>query len=413
MTIHRKVLGVYLVVLLASACGNSGKAKGEEHGDEHGEKEGHGEEEEGHDEHGEEEEEQEGLVELTPEQMVTAKIEIATVEIRAVSAEIAATGEIVPPDNGIARVGPKMSGRVTRLSKGVGDAVKAGEALATLNSPELGRAKADYLVAATTARVTRENSDREKALFDKGVGTERDWRNAEGEAAKARAEKEAAELRLHTFGVSDAQLKKLSVDDHYGSSISVTSPIAGVVVERPISVGQMAEPQDTMFVVMDLTKVWVQVDVYERDLQQVSVGQSVEARVQAWGERTFPGTIEVIGAVIDRRSRTIKVRVVLANPEGALKPGMFAAVKLGGTTAAPREGLFVPASAVQRDGDASVVFVPVGDHEFQMREVELRSRAGEWFEVIHGLASGEKVVSSGAFLLKSEAKRESFGGHQH
>ncbi len=405
-----KLSSLCLIALVTAACGKGGAAEKhaeheEEGHDEHGE-EGH--EEEGHDEHG-----AEGLVELTPEQMVTAKIATATVEVRAVSAEIAATGEIVPPDNGIARVGPKMSGRVTKLAKGVGDPVRAGEVLAMLNSPELGRAKADYLVAATTARVTRENADREKALFDKGVGTERDWRNAEGEAAKARAEKEAAELRLHTFGISDAQLKKLSPDDHYGSSISVTSPIAGVVVERPLSVGQMAEPQDTMFVVMDLTKVWVQVDVYERDLQQVTVGQSVEARVQAWGERAFTGTIEVIGAVIDRRSRTIKVRVVLANPEGALKPGMFAAVKLGGTKAEPREGLFIPASAVQRDGDASVVFVPVGDHEFQMREVEFRTQTGDWFEVIHGLAPGEKVVSSGAFLLKSEAKRESFGGHEH
>lgn len=401
MRIDCKVLTICLIALSMPACGKGGGTKA------------HDETEEAEPGEGGEHHDEAGLVKLTPEQVVTAKIATAVVDVRAIAAEIAATGEIVPPDDGIARVGATMSGRVIKLTKGVGDVVKRGEVLAWLTSPELGRAKADYLVAASTARVTRDTADREQALFDRKIAAERDWQLAEAEAAKARAEKEAAELRLHTFGISDAQLARLRPDDHYGSSITVISPIAGLVVERPIALGQMAEPQDAMFVVMDLRKVWVQVDVYERDLQQVKVGQSVEARVQAWGDRVFGGTIEMIGAVIDRRSRTIKVRVVLANPEGALKPGMFAAVKLGGTKAEPREGLFVPATAVQRDGDAAVVFVPVGEHEFQMREVELRSQAGDWFEVIHGLAPGEKVVTVGAFLLKSEAKRDSFGGHEH
>jgi multidrug efflux pump subunit AcrA (membrane-fusion protein) len=117
--------------------------------------------------------------------------------------------------------------------------------------------------------------------------------------------------------------------------------------------------------------------------------------------------------VLDWRSRTIKVRVALTNADGALKPGMFAKVILAGSTGEPREGTYVPAAAIQRDGDGSIAFVPVGDTEFQLRELELGVRSGDWVEVTKGLAPGERVVTTGSFLLKSEARRESFGGHEH
>lgn len=405
MSALRMMTFVLAVAMAGAGCGK-GAAKGES-----GKKDEHGEgEKDEHDEHGEE---APGMVELTPEQVKSAKIATAPVERRAVASEIIATGEMVPPDDGVARVGAKLSGRVTRLSTGVGDMVKRGQALATIDSPDLGRAKADYIAAASAAKVTRETADREKALFEKKIAAERDWRIAEGEATRARAEKEAAEVRLHTLGLSDAQLNNLRADQHYASAVSISSPLEGVVVERPVALGQMVEPQDTMFVIMDLRTVWVQVDVYERDLGQIAVGQKVAAAVEAWAGRTFEGTIQSIGAVLDRRSRTIKVRVVLANTDGALKPGMFAKVILAGSTGEPREGTYVPAAAIQRDGEGSIAFVPVGDTEFQLREVELGVRNGDWVEVTKGLTVGERVVTTGSFLLKSEARRESFGGHEH
>ncbi|MBK9030271.1 MAG: efflux RND transporter periplasmic adaptor subunit [Myxococcales bacterium] len=403
-----RIMSMMLVAAIAVAGCKSKAGEQAEH-DEHGEHGEHGEK----DEHGEHGEEAPAMVELTPEQVTSAHIETAPVERRAVATEIIATGELVPPDDGVARVGAKLSGRVTRLTKGVGDQVTRGQALAIIDSPDLGRAKADYITAASAAKVTRETADREKALFERKVAAERDWRNAEAEATKARAEKEAAELLLHTLGLSDAQLDNLRADQHYASAVSVASPLAGVVVERPVALGQMVEPQDTMFVVMDLRSVWVQVDVYERNLNQIAIGQKVAASVEAWTGRTFDGTIQSIGAVLDRRSRTIKVRVVLTNADGALKPGMFAKVILAGSTGEPREGTYVPAAAVQRDGDGAIAFVPVGDTAFQLRELELGARAGDWIEVTRGLAPGERVVTTGSFLLKSEARRESFGGHEH
>ncbi len=402
---------IAIVLALVVACGkkepDAGHVEGkDEHGqaagkDEHGEKEEHGDEPE------------EGVVRLTKEQVATAKITTAIAATRAVSSEIQATAEIVPPDDGIARVGSKISGRITRLPVPVGAMVKVGQLIAVVDSPELGTAKADYLVAAAQSRLTRETADREKILFEKKISAEQDYRVAEAEATKARASKEAAEARLHTLGFSDAQLQRFTAEQHSSSSIMVTTPIAGVVVERPVSLGQVIQPEDTVGVIMDLRSVWMQVDAYERDLAQLAIGQKVTARVPAWPEREFTGDIQSIGAVVDRKSRTVKVRVVIPNPDGALKPGMFAKVNLAGSKGEARQGLFVPSAAVQRDGDKFIVFVPLGETEFQLREVETGVGADGWIQITRGVAAGEKVVATGAFQLKSEARRESFGGHEH
>ncbi|MBC7977309.1 MAG: efflux RND transporter periplasmic adaptor subunit, partial [Myxococcales bacterium] len=352
-------------------------------------------------------------VRLTREQVATAKIATAVAASRAVSPEILATAEIVPPDDGIARVGSKISGRITKLPVGVGAMVKAGQLIAVVDSPELGTAKADYLTAAAQSRLTRETADREKTLFEKKISAEQDYRVAEAEATKARAAKEAAEARLHTLGFSDAQLQRFTAEQHSSSSIMVTTPIAGVVVERPVSLGQVIQPEDTVGVIMDLRSVWMQVDANERDLSQLAIGHTVTAHVAAWPERAFTGDIQSIGAVVDRRSRTVKVRVVIPNPDGALKPGMFAKVSLAGSKGEARQGLFVPSAAVQRDGDKAIVFVPTSETEFQLREVETGVSADGWVQITRGIAAGEKVVTTGAFQLKSEARRASFGGHEH
>ncbi len=416
MSVFARTITAVTLALAAAACGKSEPAKPAA-------EEGHDEkahDEKAHDdrkgEHaGEEagEGDEEGMVTLTPEQMASAKITVANLEKRAVASEITATGELAPPDDGLARLGAKLSGRVTKLNAGVGDQVKAGQVLGIIDSPELGRAKADYIAAAASAAVARETADREKALWEKKISAERDYRVAQAEATKTRAEKEAAEVRLHTLGLSDAQLKRLTADQHHGSSVTLIAPIAGVVVERPVTLGQMIDPSVTTFVIMDLRKVWIQVDIYERDLAQIKPGAKVEARVKAWADRVFVGTIDSIGAIVESRTRTIKVRVAVDNADGALKPGMFATVKLAGSTGEARDGLFVPATAVQRDGEQAIVFVPVGEREFQLRPIEVGIRTNEWVEVTRGLAPGERVVTTGSFQLKSEARRESFGGHEH
>lgn len=353
-----------------------------------------------------------GVVELTPQQATSARIATGKVERRQQAGALSATAQIQPPADGVARVGPRLSGRVTSIRASVGEQVARGEVLAIVDAPDLGQAKADYLAALAVSKVARETADREKVLAEKKISSERDWRQAEAEATKTRAEKEAAESRLHTMGISDAELGRFKAEGHYVSTMPVTSPIAGLVVERSVTLGQMLEPADTLFVVMDLRQVWVLVDVYEEDLHQVKVGQDAVARVAAFRDKTFRGKVENIGAVVESATRAVKVRVVLPNPEGELKPGMFATVEMAGTTGQKVDGVFVPASAVQRDGDRSIVFVPKGERQYQRRAVKLGRSTGDWVQVLEGLTEGQTVATSGSFILKAELEKGELGGDE-
>jgi membrane fusion protein, heavy metal efflux system len=388
-----------LLLALLAACGTRG---GEAHDGERDERE-----------HAEpESHRQPGVIELTAEQLVTAKIATGKVERRTQAGLLEANATIEAAADRQARVGTRTAGRVTRIQAELGQHVRKGAVLAMVDSPELGRAKADYLAAMAAANVTRETAKREKSMFEQRISAERDWREAEAAAIKADAEKEAAENRLHALGVGEAGLPR--VVKHYDSTIAVTAPIDGVVVERDLTLGQMVESTDTLFVVMDLAEVWILVDVYERDLSQVAMGQAASVRVGAYPEREFRGKVTNIGAVVEPKTRAVKVRVVLANPKGELKAGMFATVTIEGTTGEARQRLLAPAAAVQRDGERLIVFVPRGERGFLAREVTIARELGEWVEIQSGLSEGESVVTAGAFLLKSELKKgELGGGHSH
>lgn len=352
-----------------------------------------------------------GIIHLTPEQVATAGIQTARAERRAAVGFIQATATIEPAADRQARIGSRITGRIVALKAGIGDRVRRGQTLGVIDSPELGRAYADYLAALAGARVTREAADRERALFEKRISAERDWREAEAAAIRARAEKEAAENRLHALGVTDAELPR-QVEGHYGSTMNVTSPLGGLVVERSATLGQIAEPSQPLFVVMDLREVWLLVDVYEQDLSQVKAGQRVTVKVAAIPGREFRGTVQNVGAIIDAKTRTVKVRVVLPNPGGELKPGMFATAALEETVGERRERLFVPAAAAQRDGSRTIVFVARGENEFEPRAVKLGNPGGEWLEIVDGVSDGETVVTRGSFALKSEMKKDEIGGEE-
>jgi cobalt-zinc-cadmium efflux system membrane fusion protein len=378
--------------------------------DEKGEK-GHDEKgENGHDEHGEE-----GLVvHLKPEQVKAANIQLAKVEIRKETAVLEATGQIGPADDRQARVGVRVPGRITALKASVGDTVKKGQMLALVESPELGSAKSDYVSASAAARLARENAAREKQLFEKKISAEVEWRKAEAEAVRTAAELQAAENRLHALGVSDAQLPDKVA--HFTSTFGAHSPIDGVIVERGVTLGEMVNPEKTLFLVMDLAQVWLIVDVFEKDIAQVALKQKVKVGVTAYKEEQFEGEVSHIGAIVEPRSRAVKVRIALANPNGKLKPGMFARVSLSDTEGDEHEHLFVPVEAVQRTDQGTIVFVP-GDEpgEFVPRPVKTGHEAGKSVAIESGLTAGEQVVVSGSFILKSELGKEALGesGHPH
>jgi cobalt-zinc-cadmium efflux system membrane fusion protein len=355
-----------------------------------------------------------GRVHLSADQLKAANIQLAKVEVRKETAVLEATGQIAAADDRQARVGVRVPGRISSLKASVGDTVKRGQTLALVESPELGRAKSEFVSASAAAKLARENADREKQLFEKKISAEVEWRKAEAEAVRTAAELQAAENRLHALGVSESGLP--GEVKHFSSTFGAMSPIDGVVVERGVTLGEMVTPEKTLFLVMDLAQVWLIVDVFEKDLSQVALKQKVRVTVAAYKEEQFAGEVSYIGATVEARSRAVKVRIILDNKVGRLKPGMFARVLLSDTKGEEHEHLFVPVDAVQRTEQGMIVFVPGAEPgEFVPKPVTTGHEAGKSIAIESGLAVGDQVVVSGSFVLKSELGKGSLGesGHSH
>lgn len=399
-----KLQSLALAAALFAAPGCRSKEAPKESGDA-----AHGGEAEG--EHADEK----GVIRLTPEQAAAANIQTAKAERKAEAGFLEATAEIQAPPDRQARVGSQVSGRIVTVRVKPGARVKVGTALVVVDSPDVGRGKADYLAALAGSRVADETAERERALHAKKITSEREWRQAESDAVKARAELAAAENRLHALGVPHSDRERIKAESHYSSTMSVVSPINGVVVDVLASTGQTVEPNGTLVTIMDLREVVVAIDIYDRDLAQVEVGQKVRARVEAYPDREFTGHVDSIGSQVEEKTRSVKVRVSLPNPDAALKPGMFATVTLEGTTGETRDRLVIPAAALQREGDEFLVFVPKADEpgEYEPRKVKIARQHGEWAEIASGLAEGDVVVTTGSFLLKSEMQKAELGGHGH
>ena len=343
--------------------------------------------------------------------MANAGIAFGVVEERPAGGLLEATAEIEPAPNRFAQVGARVAGRVTRLTVAEGDPVVAGQTLAEIDSPELGQATGDYLAAATSAGVAREIADREKMLYERKISSEREWRLAEAEAVRSRAAKEAAENRLHALGITDPELEKLRVEGHFGSQVSLRSPLTGVVAARAAAVGRIVQPGEGLFEIVDLREVAIAIDVYEQSLSRVHPGQRAEVQTMSTGSKTFSGKVTSVGAVVERQTRTVKVRMLLANPDRVLRPGMFATVRVigAGTDQQAAQAIYVPTAAVQRDGGATIVFVSVGPRLFERREIEAGPEAGGFTLVRRGVAVGDKVVTTGSLALKSEFRKGTLG----
>ncbi|WP_338868777.1 efflux RND transporter periplasmic adaptor subunit [Myxococcus stipitatus] len=398
---------------LEPATAHVGKEKEKDHDHEEGESHG----KPGGDDHGDEGHEE--VITLTPEATRAAGLELARAESKPLVSGISVPARITFTQGGVAKVASRVPGRIDTLVVSLGQKVKKGQVLGHLDSPELGQARADYLSAATKARVAEANFRRESDLLAKGITSEREMREAESAFVTAQAERNAADGRLHALGMSDGDIATLRANEHYSSRFPAVSPIQGTVVEIQGTVGQAVEPTTTLFTVADLSELWVLLDITESQLSRVREGQSVELTVQALPGQRFTGQVSHIGDIVDEKTRTIPVRVVVANTEGALKPGMFAQAEIA-TTAATAETpeanarLIVPREAVQTVGTKQVVFIPAGEHRFKPVEVRTGRGSSLEMEVLSGLEAGASIVAKGAFILKSELSKESMGeGHSH
>lgn len=314
------------------------------------------------------------------------------------------TGAITYDQNRMSHVGPKTEGRLTELRVEVGSRVTEGLALAQLESPEVGNIRAELVEAEALLGIARENYDRELRLEAQGISSRREVLDAEAALRTMEARRRSAEERLRVLGAAL---------DGEGGHFEVVAPYDGVVVERHGSRGEVVGPSDQLFTIADLSRLWIELDIFERDLTSVSEGQAVAVTTAAWPGRTFPARIGYVADILDIRTRTVRARVEIDNPDGALRPGMFATAVIQTTAGAPV--LAVPRDAVQNVEGTDAVWVPGTEAGAFLASPVLLGRElpGGLVEIASGLGAGDSLVVSGAFTLKAELARGEFGGHGH
>ena len=309
-------------------------------------------------------------------------------------ATVVASGRVDFVPSRVARVGPPIAGRVGTVPVVPGQKVGKGAVLVTLESVEVGRSRADFLSAKTRLTQAKAELDRETRLVQGGASSERALLVAQAEHATAQAQLRAAEDRLATLGLGAGAS---------GQSVALVAPIAGTVLELTARVGQPVGPTDTLVVVGETEQVWLGVDLYERDLGKVHLGDDVKVSSIAFPGRTFEGKVDQLGAVVDPERHVLEARIVLPNPDFALKPGMTASARILGAALGGPAGdaglanaVVVPRGAIQAIDGQPFVFVEKEKGKYELRR---------------GVADGEPVVIDGAFILKSEALKSQMGAN--
>jgi membrane fusion protein, heavy metal efflux system len=359
----------------------------------------------------------------TPAPAQNSAVETEIVSPQSIAGVIPATGKILVPENSMAVIGPVNQGRIVRLYAGQGTRVRKGQKLAELESADIDQAEADYLKAlgdyenalrssAAEVKLAQQSYDRNKQLYEQKITAGKNLQSAEHdlEVAKAAAENSvngtkaalvAARRKLLILGINDATIDALAKKTDLAATFSLNSPIDGIVVERNATVGASVGTDANLFKIIDLSRVWVDADVFEKDLPRVRTGQEVRLTVTAFPGSTFSGKVILINSVVDPETRTVKVRTEVANPDGRLKPDMFANVQI--VTELNRAAISIPQSAVLNDEGKTIVFVAAGNG-YQKRQVQAGIQNNDRVEIVDGISAGDKVVVKGNYLLLEQSK---------
>ena len=345
-------------------------------------------------------------VEVAPDVQTRLGIVVTVVTAEPLAVSLRVTGSVQPIEGRLAHVRPLARGRILDVLAKVGDQVARGQALARFDNIEAGElatqregARAELAKLRVQLGTATRQAERARRLAEIGAVPQRDYETSLGEQqqveASIRAQDSAVaglEQRLRRFGTSEAAADASSV-------ATIASPLAGVLVRADVAPGDVVDGSTELFAVADISRVYVQAHVFEKDLGQVRQGQAATVTVDAYPDQRFPGSVAVVGGTVDPRTRTVPVRVEVANTNAQLKLDMFARIDLA--TDALQPGLAVRREAVQTLAGRQVVFVKSGDTDFMVRDVDTGRLSGLLIEITRGLTAGEVVVTNGAFRLKS------------
>ena len=367
-----------------------------------------------------------GVVEITEAAQKNASLQVARAETQVLPAVIDVTGVVAPVESRVAHIRPLARGLIETVSVSLGARVQAGQPLVVYDNIALGELIGEYLSEAASLRqaetdreVKQKVLERSEALIKlEAIAQQQleqrraEFRNAEAAVASQRARVSKVEEQIHRFGLSDTDLANLSPEEgrsghRMASHNTLRAPFAGIITKYDVAAGEVVEPERELFTIIDLATVWIQADVYEKDLGKVRSDVDVAIKADAYPDRLFTGRLTYVSDVIDPTTRTAKVRCVVPNADGALKLDMF--VKVAIPTSDRRSAVVVPVSAVQTVDEQRIVFVRQSATRFERRIVQTGTTAGDLVELASGVKAGEMVVGAGSFYLKTALLRERIG----
>jgi Cu(I)/Ag(I) efflux system membrane fusion protein len=329
-------------------------------------------------------------VKISTEKVQKLGVKTEPAALRELARQVRAAGRVEIDERRLHNVAPKFEGWVERLHvNATGQPVAKGQPLFEVYSPELVSAQREYLVAA------------------RGVAALKDASTEMQSGMRQLAE--ASLARLRNWDISEEQIKALAAGGEAKRTLSFRSPVGGVVLEKKAVAGMRFMPGEMLYQIADVSSVWVLADVFERDIAQVKVGQKVRLVINAYPEKSFSGTIAYIYPTLKAETRTVPVRIELANPGGLLKPAMYASVELA--VSGREKVVTVPVSAVIDSGTRQIVLLQKGAGRFEPREVKLGARSDEHVEVREGIVEGDAVVVAANFLIDAESNlKAALGG---
>jgi len=396
------ILALTLVLFGAWGCG--GGPAPEEHADQHTEE---AEEHGGHEEHDED-----PVIRLDAAALERLGLVIAQAGPGQLEVTTELPGEVRVNGDKMAHVGPRVAGVARQVLVSLGDRVRSGQVLAVIESRELADAKASYLAATERKKLAQATFAREERLRREMVSSEQDFLDASNGLAEANIEMRSAQQKLFALGFSESDVRGIAdaPDDTY-TKYRIRAPFDGQVIDRHITVGETLSADVPAFTIADLSDVWIDLRVYQKDIGAIRMGQMAQVTTNHGDEAEF--AINFVQPLVGEATRTALARIIAPNTDGTWHPGCFVTARVA-VEKTEASALVVPASALIRmeDGD-EVIFVETSEG-FEARVITSGRRSRKQVEILSGLNSGDRYVAKGGFSLKAELGKGAFGeGHGH
>lgn len=351
----------------------------------------------------------EGRVELSPEATRSMGIAIETAGPAQMKTTLELPGEIKLNADKVVHVVPRVSGVVVEVYKNLGDTVTYGEIIAILDSREVAEFKSEYRASVKRLELAQATFQRKEHLWRQKISSAKEYLQSRQELAEAEIKLQEITQKLFTLGFSQTDLE--DIPEKTGKNLSryeIHALFHGVVIEKHISIGEAIKSDADIFVLADLSTVWAEVTVYAKDLKIVRIGQDVTVKSDALGLKTN-GTLTYLGSLVGEQTRAAIGRIIIQNPEGYWRPGLFVTVEI--TQEEVTIPLTVSADAIQTLDDHPGVFVKYGNL-FEFRPLDLGRSSRQWVEVVHGISPGQQYATKNSFILKAELGKAG-ATHEH